>query len=934
MSALPLECVTRVYATDGVIGAGFLVGQRLVLTCAHVVAEAVGESTDLQVAPTTEITLDFPLIDGAPRASATVRRWRPRGAPGGDLALLELTDDAPPTVAAARLMGSSDTWGHPFRVFGFADPNGAYAVGEIRDRQADGWIQIDVTRDTGHAVIGGYSGTPAFDDLLGGFVGMVVESDEDPQLRTARLVPTEVLLDFVPELQRQSIAAPPYRSLRAFTRDDSDIFKGRARFVRERLLPAVRNKAMVAVVIGSSGCGKSSVVFAGLMPELNKDPDWVIGSFRPGQAPFDAVASQLEDWLEPDASEATRIVETRKLGLALLQGDATIADVIERLDAKARGSALHYLLVVDQFEEVFNRCPDPETQKAFLAAIAGAVTAERQRDTPRLTVLITMRSDFMRQVLAHGTFAQVLEGSIEPLGAMTRQELADAVRLPAESRGVQLQPGLVERIIDDVGEEAGRLPLMQFALTLLWAEQEGGWLTHAAYDGIGGVDQALANYAQAIIDGLSEERREDVRRLFIQLVLTDANGNVSRRVATRDELGPTLWTLAQQLSYQRLVVIGRNELSEVETVELIHHTLLTHWKTLSDWADDARAFRDWQDRTRTAAMAWIASGRDDGGLLRGSFLARAEDWRNERDQDLGPLERELIDASITFRDADAVALEERRQNQLRTQRRVARLTGLVAVVFAVAAIASYGFVTTRAGFDISAYVVGSGNALADNPLVPEPAATITFGTDESEGGGEARTQSAAVAAFEIQKAEVTNGQFRLCRRALACSSDPIIRTYFEDSRNDRLPVVYVDAFQATEYCAWLGGRLPDSYEWERAARGADGRAWPWGDAPPTPEQANLDPSKGLTDASAHPSGASREGVVDLIGNAWEWTRTTGSPGSPSAATPLWDGTTRNVTLVQRGGSWGFLMSRVTEVQTADPQEFNKYLGFRCVTSPR
>lgn len=78
---------------------------------------------------------------------------------------------------------------------------------------------------------------------------------------------------------------------------------------------------------------------------------------------------------------------------------------------------------------------------------------------------------------------------------MTREELARAIRLPAEAQGRAFESGLVERIVDDVGEKAGTLPLLEFALTKLWDEPHAGWLTHEAYEAIGRVKGTLAWHA-------------------------------------------------------------------------------------------------------------------------------------------------------------------------------------------------------------------------------------------------------------------------------------------------------------------------------------------------------------------------------------------------------------------------------------------------------
>jgi hypothetical protein len=120
---------------------------------------------------------------------------------------------------------------------------------------------------------------------------------------------------------------------------------------------------------------------------------------------------------------------------------------------------------------------------------------------------------------------------------MTRNELRDAVEKPAEKLKVRLQPGLTDRILDDVGDEPGRLPLLEFALTLLWDRQAGGWMTHEAYEAIGGVEEALARHAEDVYRSLSEDDERQVQRILTQLVRPGEGTIDTRRRATRSERG-------------------------------------------------------------------------------------------------------------------------------------------------------------------------------------------------------------------------------------------------------------------------------------------------------------------------------------------------------------------------------------------------------------
>ena len=156
--------IVRIRTVDGrAIGVGFLVAERQVLTCAHVVARALDLPDDTPAAPEAEVHLDFPLIAPGHILTARVILWEPLRANGvGDVGGLELESDPPAGARAVRLVTSDDLWGHPFGAFGFptGHDDGVYASGVMRGRQATGWVQIEDVNVIGFRVEPGFSGAP------------------------------------------------------------------------------------------------------------------------------------------------------------------------------------------------------------------------------------------------------------------------------------------------------------------------------------------------------------------------------------------------------------------------------------------------------------------------------------------------------------------------------------------------------------------------------------------------------------------------------------------------------------------------------------------------------------------------------------------------------------------------------------------------------
>jgi len=665
------------------VGMAFLGSNRTAMTCAHVIAQALGWREYPVEAPTDLISLDFPLLNPGQIIQARLLNWLPPEAQAGDIAVLELLAELPPAARSVPLIEAAQTqdlWDHSFRSWGVptGHDQGVWAAGLLRAGVAGGWLQIEASQLTGYSVQPGFSGGPVWDDELNGVVGMVVATDTDPKARTAFVIPVAQLVQAHPPLDETTRPPCPYRGLFAFRRQDADLFFGRQDFI-EQLTQAVQRKPLVAVV-GPSGSGKSSVVFSGLLPQL-KDSDWLVADLRPGSQPFDSLAAALLPLLEPGMSETDRLVELRKLSLALDSGNVRLTDVITRLLQKH--ACEHLLLVVDQFEELYTLCSKETLRQSFVDELLHSLET-----TGSITLLLTLRADFLGQALAYRPLADAFQQhKPEMIGPMNAAELEQAIEQPAAVYGVSFEPGLATRIRQDVQGRPGDLPLLEFALTQLWASQHARQLTHVGYETIGEVQGALACYADAVYQELPETEQQNARQLFVQLVTPGVGTEDTRRLATQSELGQPAWELAQKLATERLVVTGADPSAE-QTAEVVHEALISYWGLLREWMDVDRQFRAWQERLRLNLHQWENSQFDQGALLHGAPLIEAEEWLKKRPHQIPEGEQNYIQCSIELRQQEVADKEAQLKHELQQTQQLSQTQRQRALILGIGLIAT------------------------------------------------------------------------------------------------------------------------------------------------------------------------------------------------------------------------------------------------------
>jgi len=489
----------------------------------------------------------------------------------------------------------------------------------------------------------------------------------------------------VPVSQRETVLllSNPYKGLRPFAESDADSFFGRAALITQ-LLQRLRESHFLGL-IGPSGSGKSSVIHAGLLPALRRNAldgsgQWFIAQMVPGENPYE------------NLKEALMSVATTRQTNLLDRLQESEDGLLDALDAVLSSPADVLLLVIDQFEEVFTQTTDEQIRRAFLNLVAR--TAEAGDDGIR--IVITLRADFYDHPLRYERFGGLLRTYGEVVLPLSAGEIEQVIVKPAERVGLLVDSELVTTIVADVYDEAGALPLLQYALTEVFEARQDNRLTLAAYRAIGGVSGALARRAEQIYSELTPPAQGITQQAFLRLVTLGEGAEDTRRRAKQSELGSiahdaaTLDAVLNIFGKYRLLSFDRDPDTREPTVEVAHESLLYSWGRLADWIAAHRADIRQQRILNLAAEQWSGAGQDASYLLAGARLASIEDWAASNALSLTKEEQSFLAASLAERSrqqAQAAQQQQREADLMRNSRN--RLRYLLGVFVAATVISIF-----------------------------------------------------------------------------------------------------------------------------------------------------------------------------------------------------------------------------------------------------
>lgn len=475
---------------------------------------------------------------------------------------------------------------------------------------------------------------------------------------------------------------PPYPGLMAFQEEDAAIFFGREPEIQRglELMNRVRlfGGARMILMLGASGSGKSSLMRAGLVPRLRRDRErWlVIPPFRPGRQPLRELSVSLAKALREYGREHhwENIYDVLKVSdTDPVAGAEALIQVAEEIRIASDQNEATVVLVVDQIEELLSY-----DQGMRLGQFLPLLNAALKNVATPFLVLATLRSDFLAEFQLHPAARSFVFENFS-LGLMPRERLFKVIKGPAQLASLRLDDDLTEALINDT-ETDHALPLLAFTLRELYEKcTDSRRLSLEDYrEKLGGLGGSVAHAAESVYraKALSPAEEIDLRRAFRALVRLNEQGQYVRQTASWHELPASTHDVLERFVQARLLV-ARGE-QENRLLEVAHEALFRTWERLRLWLDEDREFLLWRQRLQLSLADWTQAEQDPSILLRGTPLAVARRWAEERPHDLRETERNFIAASDSAQKKEQVARE-------RLRRRVLLISTAAAAVFLLAA---------------------------------------------------------------------------------------------------------------------------------------------------------------------------------------------------------------------------------------------------------
>ncbi|WP_084654055.1 nSTAND1 domain-containing NTPase [Nocardia altamirensis] len=504
----------------------------------------------------------------------------------------------------------------------------------------------------------------------------------------------------------------PYRGLWPYRVEDSDLFFGRNRAKHQlhTLISRVEssNTINLALLVGPTGVGKSSLLAAGLQG-------------APGP----------------------------RIPIVMTPGHDPIATLESKLDGLPPGRRL---LLVDQGEELFSQCSDETQRHGFLIELAALAAPGASSPT---TVVFAIDTAHLPELSRYPVLMAALRDRSMMLDPMTQDELRDVIVQPAAVVGVRVDHSLVEVLLQDLAavdvHSPVRLPLLSFVLTTTWANRRGKTLALAAYREAGGMEGACAYGGEVFWSRLDARQQAAARHLLLALTITGPTAVLRNRMPIEVLLAESPDPEATRAVLARLtklrMIVQRND-----DIELAHDQLLSGWPRLAEWLSEEKEFAPARQRIEADAREWAAQDRPEALLYAKTRLADAVEWM-ARTQSSNRLAKEFV----------AVSMEKGRRRAVRRRWILAGVATLVVVALgsAAAVVAQRASIAQqRKDVWLGAIVAESERLETIDPGLSAELALAAYRINPDDPGARARLLAAQVTPLDVTSAAAHEGPVR------------------------------------------------------------------------------------------------------------------------------------------------------------------------------
>ncbi|HSZ24446.1 MAG TPA: hypothetical protein VK766_01945 [Cytophagaceae bacterium] len=475
----------------------------------------------------------------------------------------------------------------------------------------------------------------------------------------------------------------PFPGLRPFRMEESHLFFGREGQIEEVVKKLTKNRFVS--VIGTSGIGKSSFMYCGLLPVLHKNlptvysDKWEVIISRPGFSPIRNLAKSFS---EKEALESTSQEISENISFLTLGGNSMgLVELVKRNYSK---KAANYLIFIDQFEELFrfrqNDAKALDEAAAFIKLLSNAV---EQTEVP-IYVLLTMRSDFIGDCSVYPVLTTLINDSQFLIPQMTRDEKRTAILGPIGVMNGKIDEYFLQQILNDVGDNADALPIMQHAMMRTWDY----WHTNtdrmdcimlAHYEAIGGMRNALSVHANEAYTDLNDRQKEICEKIFKTLTEKGEEGGRGVRRPTRLQeialiANASISEVIEVIDHFRspgrtLLMPPYNVvLDENSVIDISHESLMRIWVMLNKWVDEeSESIKLYLRLSEASELHQLGKS----GLWRPPDLQIALAWQEDQkpSKEWGVRYHSAYERTMLFLDFSKKEYEKEQLNKEKLQRR-------------------------------------------------------------------------------------------------------------------------------------------------------------------------------------------------------------------------------------------------------------------------